>query len=462
MSIFERVRSMVTKQKSIVGPSGIPTSWPSNFFQYGYKPLSQNGGSVVEACVAAYAQTTAQLPGRHYRIAKDGTKTYDMTSNVARVLAKPNPFQTRSDFLLNLVYSLLLNGNAYYIGNGKNTEALYLLDPNSTQPHRVQGSDEIFYSTGGDFLDIAGADIEGRTMIPERFIGHVRLHTPSDPLIGVTPLTNAAASVSANESIVSHQASFFANMSRPSGMLTTDIDLNKAQMDQLREAWNDHSKGLNSGGVPILGSGITWQPLSINSQDAQLIEAWRMTVEDISRVFRVPPMLINNMENAAFNNAETLMRFWLASGLGFLINHIELSLASYFKMDNLNEGVELDQEVLLRADLQGQMEALGTGVTKGLMAPNEGRAKVGLGPVEGGDMPLVQQQMIPINIAATGAGIQNNSSSQISDDQSDDGDEPATPETQENSLTIIGINDAETLLFSMVDDVIAKGLSDAA
>ena len=410
MGLWSRARNLVglTEKQAIgpISPSGIPTSWPTNWFQLGRSiPTSQNGGSVVEACISAYAQTVAQLPGRHYQIGEDGTKTYNMTSNLARVLAKPNKYQTRSDFLLNVVYSLMTNGNAYWVGNKSGTEKpkeIFLLDPAVTRAQRVQGAGDVFYTTSGEFAGMADMTVENQVVIPERYIGHLRLHTPDDPLIGVTPLRNAAASVAANESIVGHQAAFFQNMSRPSGLLSSDMDLTAAQMGELRKAWEEHSKNLNAGGVPILGGGMKWQPMSLNSQDAQMVEAWRMTVEDISRVFRVPPMLINNMDNSTFQNSETLMRFWLASGLGFLINHIELCMASFYDLDDRNEGVELDQEVLLRADTQAQMEALGTGVTKGLMAPNEGRKRLGLSPVTGGDMPLVQQQMVPVDLAASG------------------------------------------------------------
>ncbi len=415
MGLWSRARNLVgLKEKGLTGPtnqSGIPTSWPSNFFQYGYNvPTVTGGGSVVEACISAYAQTVAQLPGRHYEIAEDGTKTYNMASNLARVLAKPNGFQTRSDFLLNVVYSLLTNGNAYWVGNKTGTEKpkeIYLLDPSVTRAHRIEETGDVYYSTSGEFANMADMTIEGRVMIPERYIGHLRLHTPDDPLIGVTPVRNAAASVAANESIVGHQASFFQNMSRPSGLLSSDMELTAAQMGELRKAWEEHSKNLNSGGVPILGGGMKWQSMSLNSQDAQMVEAWKMTVEDISRVFRVPPVLINNMDNSTFQNSETLMRFWLASGLGFLINHIELCMSAFYDLDDRKEGVELDQEVLLRADSQAQMEALGTGVTKGLLAPNEGRKRLGYSPVEGGDMPLVQQQMVPVDLAASGdaAGV---------------------------------------------------------
>ncbi len=402
MNFIDRARQLFGLQKSVNGGSAIQrATFPVNGFQQGLNfPTAQGGGSVVEACVAAYAQTVAQLPGRHYELDENGTKTYVMGSRLARVLAKPNEFQTRSDFMLNLVYSLLHEGNAYWVGNAVGNErpnAIYLLDPKTTQAHRVRETGDIFYSSSGAFLDMVDVVIDGRAMIPERYVGHARLHTPHDPLIGVTPLRNAAASVAANEALVGAQAAFFNNMSRPSGIISTELDLTAEQMSQLREAWEVQSKNLNAGGVPILGGGMKWQPLTMNSNDAQLVEAWRMTIEDISRVFRVPPMLINNMENATFQNAETLMRFWLSSGLGFLINHIELAMSAFYDLDDRKEGVELDQDVLLSADLQAQMEALGTGVTKGLLAPNEGRAKIGYGPVTGGDMPRVQAQMVPLD-----------------------------------------------------------------
>ncbi len=414
MSVWSRLRDSAA---ALVGTKSAPTgmnhasasmmNYPTNWFQRGMNlPQQTGGGSVVEACVQAYAQTIAQLPGKHYELDNNGTKTYITGSRLARVLAKPNGFQTRSDFLLNLVYSILHYGNGYWVGNAVGNERpneIFLLDPRVTQAHRVPETGDVYYSTSGAFMDMVNDEImEGRALIPERFVGHVRLHTPHDPLIGVTPLQNAAASVGAHTAITQAQAAFFTNMSRPSGFISTDLDLTKEQMQQLREAWEEKSKDLNAGGVSIMGNGMKWNPMVMSSQDSQLVEAWRMTVEDISRVFRVPPMLINNLENSTFDNAETLMRFWLSSGLGFMINHIELAMAAYYRLDDRSAGVELNQQVLLNADMQRQMEALGAGVTKGLMAPNEGRNRLGLGPVEGGDMPLVQQQMVPVNMAASG------------------------------------------------------------
>jgi HK97 family phage portal protein len=201
------------------------------------------------------------------------------------------------------------------------------------------------------------------------------------------------------------------------------MELTKDQITMLREAWNEQSKDLNSGGVPILAAGLKWESLSMTSQDAELVAAWKMTVEDISRVFRVPPMLINNMENATFSNADALMSFWLSSGLGFLIKHIEASMKAYFNLPP-SEYIELDTEILMRTNLEGRIKALGEAVTKGIYSPNEARRRENLGPVEGGDMPRVQQQMVPLNWE-----IPN--TARITSPQDEEDEEPADDITDE-------------------------------
>lgn len=368
--------------------------------------------------MSAYAQTVSQLSmnlwkkndnddGGRTRVRSDGDSRY---SNIARLLHRPNSFQTRSDFVLNMIYQLLFDGNAYYAASGgryDRPDELFLLSSSQTTPMRDPSSNAIYYSTGGEFAEIG--KIDPSSFVPSRYIGHVRMFTPQDPLIGVTPIRAAVESIAANGAMTRHQASFFNNMTRPSGVLTTDAKMNRTQIEEIRKAWEDHSKGLNSGSVPILSNGLNWQALSINSQDAQLVEAWKMSVEDISRVFRVPLPLINSMENSTLANAETLMNFWLSSGLGWMLRHIEENMEHFFDLDDRYE-IEFDTDRLLRADFKGRMEALGNAVTKGIYSPDEARRKEGLSEVPGGHgkVPRVQQQMVPLDFdpaANNGTGL---------------------------------------------------------
>lgn len=427
MSLVSRVKaglgSAITKMSGSAGP--LPSSFPINWFQTGL-PVSggySTANAAVEACVAAYSQTISQCAFKHFKIKSDGSYELIRDSNVAKILNKPNDFQTPTDIFNNLIYGICYNGNGYIfsLDDPTETDRIYLLNPKETTPEYIQETGDIYYSTGGQFAELAG--VSTSVMIPSRFVGQVRLYTPYNPLIGVSPIQAAAASIGANNAIVKNQASFFENMRRPSGVLTTDMSLKKDQILMLREAWDEQAKNMNSGGVPILSNGLKWDPLSITSQDAQLVEAWRMTVEDISRVFRVPKVIINSMENSTFSNVEQLMSFWLSSGLGFMVGAIEQMLRGFFRLPP-DETIECDTDSLLRSDLEGRVNAYGGAVTKGLMSPNEARRIFRLPPVDGGDEPRVQQQMVPLSWQhPEEQSALDQPADQVDDDQMDDEDE---------------------------------------
>lgn len=116
---------------------------------------------------------------------------------------------------------------------------------------------------------------------------------------------------------------------------------------------------------------------------------------DIARAFRVPLPLIGDLRNATYNNVEQLISSWLSTGLGFLLEHIELSFDKFFELPD-NERVEFNAESLLRTDFAGRIEGITKGIQGGLYTPNEGRAKEGLSSVENGDKPYMQQQMVEL------------------------------------------------------------------
>jgi HK97 family phage portal protein len=199
-----------------------------------------------------------------------------------------------------------------------------------------------------------------------------------------------------NQSIAKNQAAFFNNMSRPSGAIVTDEQLTREQMESLRNAWEQQSRGMNAGKVPILGWGLKWQPMTITSQDAQLLDAYKMSIEDIARVYRVPLALIGAYQQATYNNVETLVSAWLATGLGFVMEHVEASFAKFFRLPS-DEICDFDVDVLLRTDFKSRIDGLAKGVQSGIYSPNEVRAREGLPAVEYGDEPRVQQQVVPLS-----------------------------------------------------------------
>lgn len=370
-----------------------PMQWFQKWTDGERKPI--NGAvAAAEGGIDAYAQSAALMSAYHYRMKDDGGKERIKTSALSRVLRNPNPYQTYSDFRVFLVRQLLATGNAYAVATRNDRNEVTALHPitfGSCAPIIEPETKEVFYSVRANEL-MAG---EITFLIPARDVLHIKLYTPGHPLIGVSPLTYAAMAMSANSALSAHMATFFNNMARPSFLLTTDAQLTRDQMLQLRTAWQEQSKQMASGGVPILSNGLKAEQLGLTSQDAQLVEAFKMTVEDIGRALRIPLPLMGI--NTTYASTEALMGFWLSTGLGFLINHIEVAFDKFFDLP-ADEFVEFDTESLLRVDFAARVEGLAKATMSGLMSPNEGRARLELPAVENGDMPTLQQQQIPLNL----------------------------------------------------------------
>ena len=245
------------------------------------------------------------------------------------------------------------------------------------------------------------SSLAGRSLVvPARDVLHIKLDTRRNPLIGETWLSALAPEVATHSAIYNAAATFSNNMSRPSGVLTTDLPIKQPDVETLRNRWNEQAKGMNAGGVPILTHGLKFQPISISNEDAQIVEQQKMTDQKIASVFGVPAILLGITDTATQKTAEALMAEWLASGLGFVINHIEQAFDKFIGLATVPEGrewTEFDTSVLLRSMFRERIEGYVRGVQGGIFAPNEVRELEGYAPVEEGDEPRVQQQMVPLS-----------------------------------------------------------------
>lgn len=376
---------------------GIPVGWSPNWWQQGLRPYQGGESATVNACVNAYGMTLAQLPGGHFRKLPGGGASQVTTSALSRVLRNPNGYQTRSDFMLNLVTDLLFTGNAYawaLRNDRQEVDSLHLMPARGTEPLVDPQSQAIFYALSENPL--AGvADYA----VPARDVLHIRARTaPGRPLHGISPITWAAMARDANVAIAATQATFFANASQPSGFLSTKEKLNADQLATLRAAWENRATGVAQGYVPILAGGLEFEAMGISSQDAQLVEAFGMTVADIARAFAVPLPIIGDLSNATFNNVENLIGLWLSQGLGFYLEHVEIALDKFFGLP-ADEYVEFDSDSLMRTAFRDRIEGLTRAVVGGLYSPDEARAREGLPPAPDGfgAEPRLQAQVVPLS-----------------------------------------------------------------
>jgi hypothetical protein len=375
----------------IYGIESLGDGWQRNLAVDGYGAQHVPG---VYACVMMISRSVAQCYPKHIKVV-DGVYKNIETSAAYRVLRNPNRYQTSPDYFLNLMARTLFDGESFSIvtrNDRGEVDSIHLLPKGVCSPLIDEESGEIFYSVGSSPLAPGGADF----IAPARNVLHLRFHTPRHPLIGESPIKAAAMAIGINVALSRTQAQFFSQMNRPSGILSTDQVLNKDQMMRLREAFDEQSKKMATGGMPILAAGLKFQQLSVDSVDAQLIEAQRMSLEDICRVFGVPPPLVGDLSHATLNNSETLIQHFLSMSLGSYLEHIERSFDRLFALDN-SSYIELDTSALLRTDFAARVDGLTKAIQGGLMVPNEARKREGLSPVDGGDVAYLQRQMTPID-----------------------------------------------------------------
>jgi HK97 family phage portal protein len=380
----------------------LPPDAPWNFFQLGWDPIPMGQGSIVSACVAAYAQTTAMCPGTHWRGLANNGRVRVANSDLSRILKRPNSYQSTSDFFLNLVTSLYQYGNAYALAvrnNRYEIAEVHLMDSRISQP-RVAVDGTVFYALAGNPIIEKQIPAEILTAMPARDVMHVKLHlNPANRLLGEAPLVAAMLDIAASDALVRQALTYVQNQGRPSGIIYSDSQLNEDQLRLLRARWDEMTRGPNAGNTVILSGGMKWEQTAATSRDEQIAELLQISDQRIATAFRMPLALLSLATGQVpSGSTENLMRFWISTGLGFALNHIEDAVGRFFGLGGWpDDYLELDTEALERSQLKDRIDALARGVQGGIYSPNEARAKEDLPAAEDGDEPRVQQQVVPLS-----------------------------------------------------------------
>jgi len=380
-------------------------SW--NWWQQGYDPINPTGCSaIVEACVSAYSQTIAMCPGDHWRLNTKKGRERVVNSAASRILRHPNVYQSISDFMLNLVRSLYVDGNAYALAirnDRYEIDELHLMHPRLSRPQVVRQTGDVFYTLGGNDVVNLRLNTNESLLVPARDVLHVRLHTSEHrypyPLMGASPIEAAAPDIMASSAMTQQQINFYMNQARPSAVLSTELQLDKDQVQALRDRWNEQVRGLQQGGTPILTSGLKVQPWGVGGKDAELAEMLKLSGQNIALAYRIPLQVLG-IGGAPAGSAEMMMAAWISTGLGFALNHIEEAFGLLFALRGQpDEYIEFDSSALLRSAFKDRIEGLARAVQGGIFSPNEAREREGLDSVKFGDEPRVQQQVVPLSAA---------------------------------------------------------------
>lgn len=314
------------------------------------------------------------------------------------VLRKPNHFQNRIQFFTCWVISKLTRGNTYVL---KHRDAsgivrqLYVLDPSRVQV-LVAVNGAVYYQLSAD--DLAG--IGSRVTVPASEIIHDILIPLYHPLVGVSAFYALGAVLSQGLRIIANSSKVFSNGSQPSGVLTAPNAISNEVAERIQKHWDANFSGeANVGKVAVLGDGLKFEKMSLTAVDLQLIDQLKWGDEKVCGALHLPAYMLG-VGPLPNHSGDVLYQQYYSQCLQNLIEAIELCLDEGLELKS-GYGIAFDvEDGLLRMDASTRMKVAGESLSSG-MAMNETRKTYhGLGPVKGGDVPFLQQQMWPVDVLA--------------------------------------------------------------
>jgi len=355
----------------------------------------------VFACVTLIAADVAKL--RLRLVVQDENGIWTETTNPAfsPVLRKPNRYQTIHKFVEQWIVSKLINGNTYALKQRDDrgvVVALYVLDATRVVP-LVAADGAVYYQLRRDagVAPLDAADGGDAVTVPASEIIHDTMVALFHPLVGVSPLYACGISALQGQTIQTNSNRFFANGSQPGGILTAPGAIDDATALRLKEYWETNFSGANVGKVAVLGDGLKYDAMAVNAVDAQLIEQLKWTADTICSAYHVPPYMIGVGPPPPYANVEPLLQQYYSQCIQSLLTNFERvldeGLGLLLPISGTQYGTEFDIDDLIWMDTATRTKAAADAIGSGALSPNEARKKYhGVGPVVGGDSPMVQQQ----------------------------------------------------------------------
>ena len=389
--------------------------------------------TAVYSCVRILAEAVAGLPLNLYRYTEDGGKEKAIDHPLYLLLHdEPNPEMSSFVFRETLMTHLLLWGNAYaqVIRNGKGeVVALYPLMPNKMTVDRDERG-QLYYSYQRSNDEAIRS--KGQTVIlrPSDV-----LHIPGlgfDGLVGYSPIAMAKNAIGMAIACEEYGAKFFANGAAPGGVLEHPGTIKDPQ--RVRESWQSTFGGSgNANKIAVLEEGMKYTPIGISPEQAQFLETRKFQINEIARIFRVPPHMVGDLEKSSFSNIEQqsleFVKYTLDPWVIRWEQSIQRTLLS--QGEKAHYFVKFNLEGLLRGDYQSRMNGYATARQNGWMSANDIRELENLDRIpaeEGGDLYLINGNMLPLKDAGAFADTtttgEEDSDEKILELEVPDGDQP--------------------------------------
>ena len=366
------------------------------------KPVNERTAmqtTAVYACVRILAEAVASLPLHVYEYQDDGGKKLVHDHPLYYLLHdEPNPEMTSFVFRETLMSHLLIWGNAYaqIIRDGAGRVlGLYPLLPDKMEVQRDdKGNIYYVYSRNSDenptFKEYGNIKLKAEDV----------LHIPGlgfDGLIGYSPIAMAKNAVGMTLACEEYGASFFANGANPGGVLEHPGVLKDPS--KVRESWNSVYRGVNNAHkIAVLEEGMKYQQIGIPPEEAQFLETRKFQINEIARLYRIPPHMVGDLDKSSFSNIEQQSLEFVKYTLDPWVIRWEQSLQRSLLLPG-EKGkyfIKLNVDGLLRGDYQSRMNGYAVGRQNGWFSSNDIREMENMNPIpdeEGGNLYLINGAM---------------------------------------------------------------------
>ena len=360
--------------------------------------------TAVYSCVRILSEAIASLPLNTFVYTENGGKEKAISHPLYHLLHdEPNPEMSSFIFRETLMTHLLLWGNAYaqVIRNGKGEViALYPLMPDRMTVDRDKNG-HLYYKYTKSNEDAPTME-NGSVILSPADV----LHIPGlgfDGLVGYSPIAMAKNAIGLAIAAEEYGSKFYANGAAPSGVLEHPGTLKDP--GRVRESWQATFGGsANANKVAVLEEGMKYTPISISPNEAQFLETRKFQINEIARIFRVPPHMVGDLEKSSFSNIEQQSLEFVKYTLDPWVIRWEQALYRTLLSEEEKKTVffKFNVEGLLRGDYVSRMNGYATARQNGWMSANDIRELEDLDriPAElGGDLYLVNGNMLPLTMA---------------------------------------------------------------
>jgi len=358
---------------------------------------SAQGVAATWACVNLLASTVGSTPLALYR--QDGkTKRLETGHSISSLLStSPHADYTPLEYWEFTQGALELNGNSYAEkkrGVRGDVIALNPINPGNMSIRRKHTGGKTRYS----WVDPITHEQRDE---PAENVVHIRTRLGSDGARGMSTLEACRSIFGLAQATNKSVETMFSNGARPSGLLSTDLPLDKKEREKLEKLLQEKFVGaMNHNRPMLLDNKLTWQQLSMSGADSQMLESRRFTVEEICLIFGTPPHMIGYTAGAAIAKTLTeqthgFQKYTLRPRYKRVEQALEKQLLTPVER---SQGLKIrhNLEALLRGVPKERSTFYGAGLKDGWLTVNEVRAHEGLPPVPGGDVPRTQMQNVPL------------------------------------------------------------------